>query len=85
MTEVDLPKTRYIEEGYFGAEIEPVKILETEFGRIYVGKLKDTFVFYSEDGTDAIELSSIDIEEFEKALEVNKRRKRLKDVFTQNN
>jgi hypothetical protein len=53
ITEADLPETRYIQEGYFGAEIEPVKILETEFGRIYVGKLKDTFVFYDETGSGA--------------------------------
>lgn len=85
ITEADLPKTRYIQEGYFGAEIEPVRILDTEYGKIYIGKLKDKFVFYSEDGTDPVELSSIDIEEFEKALEVNKRRKRLKDVFIDHN
>jgi hypothetical protein len=85
ITEADLPETRYIQEGYFGAEIEPVKILETEFGKIYIGRLKDEFVFYDENGEDPMKLSSIDIEDFETALEVNKRRKRLKDVFIDNN
>jgi hypothetical protein len=83
--ELQLPRIQYIEEGYFGAEIEPMRILETEFGKIYVGKLifhgEEKFVFYSEDGTDPVELSSIDIQEFEKALEVNKRRRRLQSVF----
>ena len=85
ITEADLPKTRYIQEGYFGAEIEPVKILDTEYGKIYIGRLKYNsqykFVFYDENGSDPVELSSIDIEEFEKALEVNKRRKRMRSVF----
>lgn len=83
--EKDLPQIQFIQESYFGAEIEPMRILETEFGKIYVGKMKynsqDKFVFYSEDGTDPVELSSIDIEQFEKALEVNKRRRRLESVF----
>lgn len=85
ITEADLPEIRYIQEGYFGAEIEPMRILETEFGKIYVGKIKDNskdkFVFYDESGSDPVELSSIDIQEFEKALEVNKRRRRLSSVF----
>lgn len=85
ITEADLPEKRFIEEGYFGARIEPVRILETEYGKIYVGKLKDKFVFYDETGQDPVELSSIDIEEFESALEVNKRRKRMKSVFIDNN
>ena len=85
MTEVDLPKTRYIEEYYFGAVIEPVRILDTEYGKIYIGKLKDKFVFYDENGSDPVELSSIDTEEFEAALEVNKRRKRMKSVFIDHN
>ena len=75
ITEADLPETRYIQEGYFGVEIEPVRILETEYGKIYIGRLKDKFVFYDEAGSDPVELSSIDIEQFEKALEVNKRRR----------
>lgn len=83
--ESQLPQIQYIEENYFGAEIEPVRILETEFGKIYVGKIKynsqDKFVFYDESGSDTVELSSIDIEQFEKALEVNKRRRRLSHVF----
>lgn len=85
ITEADLPETRYIQEGYFGAEIEPVRILETEYGKIYIGRLKDKFVFYDETGSDPVELSSIDIEEFEVALEVNKRRERIKSVFIDNN
>ena len=81
ITEADLPETRYIEESYFGARIEPTRILETECGKIYIGKIKDKFVFYDETGSDPVELSSIDIEEFEAALEVNKRRNRLKSIF----
>lgn len=89
ITEADLPETRYIQEFYFGSEIEPVRILETEYGKIYIGKLKYNsqykFVFYDETGSDPVELSSIDIEEFEVALEVNKRRKRMQSVFINNN
>ena len=85
ITEADLPKNRYIQEGYFGVEIEPVRILDTEYGKIYIGRLKDKFVFYDENGSDPVELSSVSTEEFEKALEVNKRRKRLKDVFIDHN
>jgi hypothetical protein len=81
ITEEDLPETRYIQEGYFGGEIEPVIILDTEYGKIYIGRLKDKFVFYDENGSDPVELSSVDTEEFEEALEVNKRRNRLKSVF----
>lgn len=83
ITEADLPKTRYILEGYFGAEIEPVRILDTEYGKIYIGRLKDKFVFYDENGSDPVELSSVDTEEFEEALEVNKRR--MKSVYCNNN
>ncbi len=85
ITEADLPETRYIEEGYFGARIEPVRILETKYGKIYIGKLKDKFIFYDETGCDPVELSSIDITEFEAALEINKRREGLKSVFIDNN
>lgn len=85
ITEADLPETRFIEEGYFRAKIEPVRILETEYGKIYIGKLKDKFVFYDETGSDPAELSSIDIRVFESALEVNKRRNRMKSVFIDNN
>ena len=85
IAEKDLPRIQYIEENYFGAEIEPVRILETEFGKIYVGKLtlhsQDKFVFYSEDGTDPVELSSIDIQEFERALSINKRRRGIRECI----
>ena len=83
ITEEDLPETRYIQEGYFGGEIEPVIILDTEYGKIYIGRLKDKFVFYDENGSDPVELSSVDTEEFEEALEVNKRR--MKSVYCNNN
>jgi hypothetical protein len=85
IAEKDLPQIQYIQESYFGVDIEPMRILETEFGKIYVGKLtlhsQDKFVFYSEDGTDPVELSSIHIEEFERALSINQRRRRLESVF----
>lgn len=85
ITEADLPETQYIYETHSGVRIEPVRILDTEYGKIYIGKLKDKFVFYDETGSGPVDLSSISIEEFEKALEVNKRRKRMKSVFIDHN
>ncbi len=50
-----------ITESYFGAEIEPVNIIDTMYGKIYVGLLKNDFIFYNEIGNDPMSLSSINI------------------------
>ena len=85
ITEADLPETQYIYESHSGVRIEPVKILETEFGRIYIRlanySFREQYVVYGNFGTGPLDLSSINAVEFEKALEVNKRRKRMKSVF----
>lgn len=73
-----------ITESYFGAEIEPVNIIDTMYGKIYVGLLKNDFIFYNEIGNENMSLSSINIDEFEEVLEINRRKERIKTVFKQN-
>lgn len=69
-----------ITESYFGAEIVPVNIIDTMYGKIYVGLLENDYIFYNEIGNDPMELSSINIDEFEEILEINKRKERIKKV-----
>lgn len=73
-----------ITESYFGAEIEPVNIIDTMYGKIYVGLLKNDFIFYNEIGNDPMSLSSININEFEESLEINRRKERIKRVYKPN-
>lgn len=58
-----------ITDSYFGAELTPIDIIQTRYGKIYVCSVKyygsNKIVFYDKDGNDPMELSSIDIEEFE--------------------
>lgn len=66
---------RTITESYFGSELTPIEIIKTKYGNIYVceskGFNKPKIVFYDENGSDPMELSYIDIDEFEATLLLN--------------
>ena len=74
-----------ITESYAGIEIEPIKILETEYGKIYIGLAKyehrEQYVVYGNGGSGALDLSCINPIEFEEALEINKKLKEGKSCI----
>jgi len=59
-----------ISENYFGSEAEPLDIIESKYGKIYVLRDEDDDIrFYDENGDDPLNLSYIDVSEFNKIFE----------------
>lgn len=66
-------KATVVTENYFGAEVEPLEIIESKYGKIYVGRTynasgDENISLYNKWGADAMDLSQIDTDEFEQAL-----------------
>ena len=59
-----------ITEYYFGRDLTPIEILKTGVYTLYVCMDEDnTFYFYDHEGYGACQLSYIDIEDFDEAME----------------